>query len=173
MMLRPIVGVVGDWLVIGSSESAINRCLDTAAGRVKTIADNPRFRREGVVPAGPVTSASFADLSSWGQEAGALLMMFGWGASVMPDEPEVRPIKGILTMLTRLGPVLQEINFYRSTSSVSTWANDAWATKQIVTYQPPPAAKPATAPAATDGGGRHRTSCAGRQDWLPTRCRRT
>ena len=147
MFLRLTVGVSGDWMILGSSESAVNKALDVAAGKEKTILDNPRFKAEGVVPTGPVCSASFKDLSNMGQELSTAMSMMGFFAISIPDEPGARPVKAIFSIMAKLAPALAEMDFFRSASSAQTFDGQAWTAKSITTYKPPRPAE--TAPAAT------------------------
>ena len=151
MFLRLTIGVWEDWLIVGSSESAVNMCLDTAAGKVKTVASNARFQKEGVVPTGPVCSASFQDMSRLGQDLSAGMGMLALAALSVPDEPEARPVKALLNSLAKLAPALGKIDFLSSTSTASTFDGQAWTGKTVTTYKPPkPAATtPAAAPVST------------------------
>jgi hypothetical protein len=147
MMIRPTIGVTGDWLVIGTSEPAINKCLDCGAGKIKSISASERFLKEGVRPEGPVTSAKFTDLSNFGQELGGLMMMMGFMGNFIPDEPQARPVKAIFGTLGRLGPVLAEIDFFSSSSSVTTFQDGVYRSKAVLTYKPEPPPPPPPAPA--------------------------
>ncbi|UCG15351.1 MAG: hypothetical protein JSV19_08625 [Phycisphaerales bacterium] len=155
MFLRLTIGVWDDWLIIGSSESAVNKCLDTAAGKVQTVTANARFQKEGVVPTGPVCSASFEDMSRLGQDLSAVMGMMALFSLSVPDEPGARPIKALLNSLAKLAPALGKIDFLSSTSTASTFDGQAWTAKTVTTYKPPkpaaptPADTPATAPVST------------------------
>ena len=48
MVMRPVIGVKDEWLMIGSSSAAINKCLDVAAGKAASIATNERFKKVGL-----------------------------------------------------------------------------------------------------------------------------
>jgi len=158
MFMRPVIGVNGDWLTIGSSAAAVNKCLDVASGKAPSIRENKRFREEGLVPAGPVAGASFKDTSKFGQElAGAIGMvgMFGGMASAgIPDDPDSRQLKqtiqSALGILMKLGPILQKIDFYSSESSLTTYDGPLTVrTESVVTYKEHSADEPRTAKAPT------------------------
>ncbi|HEY3243281.1 MAG TPA: hypothetical protein VGM03_08010 [Phycisphaerae bacterium] len=140
MGLRIHFGFSADWLVVGSSASAINKCLEAGAGKRPTVSSNPRFQKEGIVPNGPVVSASFTDLSHVGEDWGSAAMMSNMITAFIPDQPETRPIRGIIAALGRLGPALLEINFFSSESSATSFDGQAWRTKTVTTYRNPPAA---------------------------------
>jgi len=147
MMMRPVVGVTGEWLVIGSSAGAVNKCLDVASGKAPSIAKNPRFAEEGLIPKGPVSSISFADTTNQGKDLAAavgMIGMFGGMAmSGMPSNtPEEKQTKQILQsamgILMKLGPVLQKIDFTSSQASLTTYDGKSTVlTQAVVTYKSP------------------------------------
>ena len=135
MGMKITVGVDKGWLYISDSAPAINKCLATAAGDAPSIATNERYKREGLVPKGPVNSASFADTSNAGQE---LAMMFGMapmGLMMIPPSPEAKPIRSMLGIMSKLAPVLAEKNFERSRSSICRLEGDRWVSQRIVNYK--------------------------------------
>jgi hypothetical protein len=147
MFLRPVVGVNGEWLTIGSSAVAVNKCLAVASGTAPSIRENKRFSAEGLVPTGPVAGASFKDTSNFGQElAGAVGMaglVGGMAAAMIPDEPDTHQVKQMvqsaLGIVLKLGPILQKIDFYSSESSMTTHDPGATGltvrTESVVTYK--------------------------------------
>lgn len=158
MFARPVVGVSGDWLIVGKSASAVNKCLDVASGKAPSIRENKRFREEGLVPAGPVAGASFKETSKFGQELAAgigMIGMFGgMAAAAIPDEPETHKVKQIvqsaLTIVLKLGPILQKIDFYSSESSMTTYDGPLTVRKEsVVTYKEHSTDEPRTAKAPT------------------------
>ncbi|MFH0982693.1 MAG: hypothetical protein V2A79_14305 [Planctomycetota bacterium] len=134
-----IVGVTDDHLVIGNSAAAINACLATAAGQAPSILESERFRKEGLVPKGPVCSASFSDLSNFGQELGSVFFMMGLVGTMIPEEPETRPIKAMIGILGRLSPAIAQIDFYSSKASMCTFDGRRWTTQDVMNYKPAPA----------------------------------
>jgi hypothetical protein len=140
MVLNPTIGVSGDWLIIGSSTHAVNTCLDRLAGRNQTVLENPRFATEGVVPDGPVYSASFQDLTGLGAELSQAMTLMQIPAMQIPNEPDARPVKAVFAALSKLAPALAKIDFLSSTSSVSTFDGQAWESRTVTTYKAPPAA---------------------------------
>jgi hypothetical protein len=146
MLARPVVGVHGDWLIIGSSAKAIDRCLSVAAGETPSIVENDRFKREALLPKGPVSGISFTDMSRCGEEAGMILhlvaMLATGYAEALPDKPDFKEIKYVLRRLTpviiKLGPVLQRIDFYSSQAHITTLdSRTAMRTERVTTFKPP------------------------------------
>jgi len=144
MFLRPVVGVNGDWLTVGSSAAAVNKCLAVASGAAPSIRENKRFMAEGLVPTGPVAGASFKDTSNFGQElagvAGMIGLVGGMAAATIPDEPDTHKVKQIiqsaLSIIMKLGPILQKIDFFSSESSMTTYDGSLTVrTESVVTYK--------------------------------------
>lgn len=131
------IGLHDNWLIVGTSETAINLCLATAAGEHPSVVQSARFQAEGVLPTGPVQSVSFADLTGRGPGVAQALLSAGMFAGMMPDNPETRPLKGMIRVLTRLQPVFNQIDFLSSSATVTTFDGLAWRTDGVVTYRVP------------------------------------
>jgi hypothetical protein len=149
MFLRPVIGVQGDWLMIGSSAGALNKCLDVAAGKAPSIKENKRFQAEGLIPSGPVLAASFKDTSNYGQELAGVIAMVGMVGGIVtgtiPEkDEEAKKFKQVaqsaLGIVMKLGPILQQIDFYSSESSISTYDGKlTLRTESVITYKDPAA----------------------------------
>lgn len=146
MMMRPVIGVKDEWLMLGSSSAAINKCLDVSAGKAASIVTNERFRTEGLAPKGAVMAASFKDTSKFGQELGKAVgmvgMMSGMATGMIPAEPGADKIKKAVqkaaAMIMKLGPVLQKIDFFSSESSVTTYDGEMTIrVEKVVMYKAP------------------------------------
>ena len=146
MFLRPVIGVTDEWLILGTSASAINRCLDVAAEKAPSIVENPHFKAEGLTPPGPVLSASFKDASRFGQELGGIMTSIGvagtFATASIPEDPDNREFKrvaqSLLGICTKLGPVLQKIDFYSSEAAITTYDGETtMRTERVVTFKPP------------------------------------
>ncbi|MEE9293529.1 MAG: hypothetical protein V3W34_00990 [Phycisphaerae bacterium] len=134
--LKPVIGVHGEWLVLGTTPKGVKRCLDTAKGKTPSIRANKRFQKEGLMGEGQVSGASFSDMSHLGQGLGMALGMCGMAGSFLPDQEETRPIKTVFSLLARLAPVVAEINFYSSKASMSHFTGDGWVSRTKMTYKP-------------------------------------
>ena len=163
MFVRPVVGVKDDWLFLGTSVAAINKCLDVAAGKAPSIVQNKRFQEEGLPAKGPVLSVSFKDLTNIGQEmagvVGIIGMMGGLMTAQIPDVPDDQPgahetkrvkrvVQKIMGIIMKLGPVLQKIDFFSSSASVCTVDGNIIRTEYVTTYKPPPPKEEKAVPAA-------------------------
>jgi hypothetical protein len=149
MFLRPIVGVHEDWLIIGTSAPAINKCLAVHGGEAPSIAKSQKFAEEGLTPKGPVLSVKFEDLSGLGHEMAAVVGMVGtFGQMALMQIPEKNAeakkfkqfAQSLLRIATKLGPVLQKIDFYSSSAAVATQEGDsAVRFTSVTTYRLQPA----------------------------------
>lgn len=146
MFVKPVVGVQDEWLIIGTSSSAVNKCLRVASGDEPSILKNKRFVEEGLVPTGPVLSASFADTSKFGQELGAamgMVSLLGGGviASIPEHDPDTKKLKNVLKktmgIVLKLAPILQKIDFYSSESSITMRSGAVVRNEKVVTYKKP------------------------------------
>lgn len=147
--VRPVVGVHEDWLILGNSAGAINKCLAVRSGEAPSIVGNTKFVEEGVTPKGPVTAASFKDTSKMGQEMAAMAAMVGsFGAMFVAQIPEKNDdakkfkqfAQSCLRIAGKLGPVLQKMDFYSSSSSMSVYDGELVVrSTKVTTYKPQPA----------------------------------
>ncbi|MCH8148530.1 MAG: hypothetical protein IH987_11135 [Planctomycetes bacterium] len=146
MFLRPVIGVHDEWLMVGTSAKAVDKCLKVAAGKAPSIKKNHRFMEEGLLPKGAVLSASFTDTSKFGQELGSMMGMaslLGGGlvAMIPDDNADAKKLKNAaqktLSILMKLAPILQTIDYYSSESSVTTRSGNAILCERVVTYKKP------------------------------------
>ncbi len=145
MFMKPVIGVHGDWMMIGTSSTALQKCMDVSAGKAPSVLKNARYGEEGLIPKGPVRSASFEDTSKSGQELASALGMLGmFGPMFVGGMPEKtaeerqqkQVIESALRILVKLAPVLQKIDFYSSASSVGTYDGKlTLRTDSVTTYK--------------------------------------
>jgi len=152
----PVIGCADGYLIVGSSEKAVTRCLETGRGKHPNIKENERWRKEALVPkSGAVDSISFTDESNMAAELqeviGAMSMSMGMVAMFAQDTPpEVRSVLSALPpLLGKLIPVAAELDFYQSSASYSSFNGSQWHTWEVQNYKAP---KPKTvAPKAPSG----------------------
>ena len=136
MLIKPVYGVADGWLIVGSSESTISKCLATAAGKHPSFRKNARFQAEGILPEGPVHYFSFEDTSNRGKDCSTICGAFGMAGNFIPNEPETKLLRAILRLLTRLGPVAAELDFFKSSSHISVYEDMAWIETTVTNYKP-------------------------------------
>ncbi|MHC5110613.1 MAG: hypothetical protein ACYTHJ_12145 [Planctomycetota bacterium] len=152
MGMRPVIGVHDGWLTIASSSNSINKCLDVASGAAPSIATNPRFKEEGLIPKGAVHTVSFTDTTMFGEELAAMVgmvgMMGGMATAQIPDPEAKEVIQSALSMLMKMGPVLQKLDFFSSDSVMVTQEENVMRTERLVTYKDPESLKASTSASA-------------------------
>ena len=146
MFIRPVIGVHDEWLMVGTSAKAVDKCLKVASGKAPSIRKNQRFMDEGLVPEGAVLSASFKDTSKFGQELGSMMGMAGllggglvaWIPDQHDDSRKLKDAaKKMLSIVMKLAPIVQKIDYYSSESSVMTRRGNAILIESVVTYKKP------------------------------------
>jgi hypothetical protein len=142
MMPQPAVcGVADGYLIIGSTADAVALCLATAAGEHPNIRENKRLMAEAIMPDGPFRSISFTDERNMGNEIaqmiGVLSMSGGMIAMAVPDPQAQQAITKILGMVSKLGPVAQKLDFYKSTAAYETFDGKAWHKRSVTNYMSP------------------------------------
>jgi len=147
-------GVADGYLIIGTTESDIVKCLATARGEHPGIRKNARVMSELIAPEGPFTSVSLTDYRNIGQELSGVIgifsMMFGGLAMAAPDPDARAAIAKGATIVGKLSPVVAKIDFYKSVASVSTFDGKAWRVKMATHYQSPEERKPKPKAVATE-----------------------
>jgi hypothetical protein len=140
-MLAPVVGVADGHVIIGSSEEVVALCLATGAGEHPNVTKNELIMSEALVPPGPFTGVAFDNKRAFGAElAGALagIQMAAGMAAMAPLPPEAHGAltKG-LTILGKLTPAVEKINFYKSAASYTTFDGQTWYTRKATHYVAP------------------------------------
>ena len=139
---KPAVwGVAEGHLIIGTSADAVALSLATAKGEHPNIRNNPAIMAEAILPEGPFASISLKDLRGTSQElAGAIGMvgmMSGMAGAAIP-EPEVRQvISTVASILGNLTPVVELIDFYKSSAACTTFDGKKWTSRTVTHYLSP------------------------------------
>lgn len=148
--IQPVVGVHDQWLTIASSSSAVSRCLKVECGKAPSIRTCNRFQSEGLTPKGPVRAAFYADVSNSAQETAQALGMAGMFGAMLGkhgisaggqccdkgQEKAVEIVQKLMLIASKLGPVLQKIDFYNSEAGVTTCDGVNFRSERIITYKP-------------------------------------
>jgi hypothetical protein len=142
MSPQPLVcGVKDGFLVVGVGEEAVARCFATAAGEHPDIRENERIMSEFLKPNGPVYSISFRDQRDLGKEMAALLqglaMGMGMAGMAIPDPKAQQTLGRVTQIIGKLGPVVGKIDFFKSTSSYTTFDGRVWRTRSVTHYKSP------------------------------------
>ncbi len=134
-------GVLDGWLIFGSSPDAVRLCRATAAGEHPNARSNEALLAQAIVPEGPVHSIRLTDhTGTTGEIAGALrgiAMAGGMAAGAIPDEEAKQILLDLSGILGRLAPVVEEIDFFRSSAAATTFDGKVWRTRSVTHYLPP------------------------------------
>jgi len=147
---KPVLGVKEGWLFIGSSPGVIVTALEVAAEEADNFSKNERFLKEGIPPEGRVTSLSFTDKTKFGEQLGQMLQVVSVGAQFAGagKDPVAR---SLLTMLSKVGRVVKEVNFLQSSASRTTFDGKTEVVKKITTYREPPVITKPKPPTEAEG----------------------
>jgi len=140
-MPQPLVwGTADNHLIFGTSADAVALCLATAAGEHPDVTRNAQVMDEALLPEGPFQAVSYTDQRGLGQQLAQIIGMTSLVSMpiMMAVPPEAQPIASkILGMITKLSPVAQKIDFFKSTASYTTFDGKVGYTRQITNYFSP------------------------------------
>ncbi len=141
----PVWGCADGYLIVGSSAKAVDLCLKTAEGKHPNITKNRRWAEEAMRPkSGDVDAISFTDEANFAGELQQAIggMSMGLGMAGMMGmqnaPPQIRSIfQTIPGILAKLGPVAGKLDFYQSSSEMTTFDGQRWLTKKVQNYKDP------------------------------------
>jgi hypothetical protein len=142
MSPTPVVwGVAEEHLIFASSPEAVLTCLDTAGGDHPGIRENSRVMSEIIAPKGPFTTVALKDQRALGDNLAKLVGVVTMGvnmAGMQAKSPQAREVISRVTgMLTKLSPVVKEIDFIKSTAALKTFDGKGWTTHQVTHFEAP------------------------------------
>ncbi len=136
-----VCGVREGYLVFGTSEDAVALCFATSAGNHPNVTKNEQLMAEIVRPDGPFELMAFNDQRHLGEEIEAFIqgLSFGAGMAVnfIPNPKAKMTIGRVLGMVAKLGPVARKIDFYKSTSTLTTIEGNRWRTRSVTHFKSP------------------------------------
>lgn len=138
---KTMCGVHDGWLVFGSSPEAVLLTRATAAGEHPNVLENEALMSAALVPDGPVTIMTFADHGNDAAAAAAAIYSMTMGGSMitaMIPEPEARQaVMRIFSIIAGLAPIVEAVDFYDSSSSISSFDGKTWRTRAVTHYVSP------------------------------------
>ncbi|MBC8451247.1 MAG: hypothetical protein H8D72_00910 [Planctomycetes bacterium] len=136
-----LCGVQDGWMIFGSSADAVALTNATAAGESPNALTNTQLMADSVRPKGAIDAASFTNYEGKAESIADMingLTMAGGMITAMIEDPQGQAVAGeMLSMLGKLAPVIREIDFYRSSSSVSSFDGKAWHVRSVMNYAGP------------------------------------
>lgn len=136
-----LCGVKDGWMIFGSSPDAVVLTEEVAAGTAPNVSTNAALMADAMTAEGPVSMANFSDYSGIAPGIADGLMgltMMGSMVTGMIEDPQGQKVaKTALRMLGELAPVIREIDFFRSGSSVANFDGSAWYIHSVTNYAGP------------------------------------
>ncbi len=144
-MSPPVWGCAEGYLILGSSAKAVETCLKTAAGEHPNITKNKRWADEALHPkSGKVDAISFTDEANFAADLqkgiGAASMGMGMAGmmGMQNAPPQIRSFfQTVPGLLAKLGPVAGKLDFYQSSSEMTTFDGHRWLIKRVQNYKDP------------------------------------
>lgn len=150
IMKEPTIGVRDGYLMLGASPKVIQKALDTAAGKNADFSKNERYKKEGIsVTGNNVVAFSFADQTQMAEQMSQAFKMAPFIASMMGGGKQPPQVKAMLSILNKVGNVVEKLDFFLSESSVSTFDGKVEITKTVTNYREPPS-KATSQPSKSD-----------------------
>jgi len=124
--LEPVIGFRDGWMIIGTHPEAVEKVLQTRAGRAADVTTAESFRRFGLEIAGPVRSLHVTDVAASVRNVAQVLRQVGAMGPMLPvmagpnvDAEQLKPIQELLALLPALAKVVEKLDFYQARLSVT------------------------------------------------------
>jgi len=122
--VTPLIGFRDGWMIVGSSPQAVEKVLDTRAGKGRTIADTKAFQQFDLAIEGPVHTVSYTNLAAstrqaaqFLEQAGVIVPMIVAMAGGQTDS--LKPMQEILALLPSVGKIVARFDFFEARMSVT------------------------------------------------------
>lgn len=122
----PIFGFKDGWMIIGSSPAAVQKVLDTRAGKTPNFESSKSFKQFKLDVSGPVDSIKYTNIAEQVRGASKMLGQAGMfapmlaGAAGPNADPEAMAlIKDVMALLPSLAQVVGKFDFYEAKMVVS------------------------------------------------------
>lgn len=136
-----LCGVKDGWMVFSSSGDALALTDEVAAGNAPNVLTNEAVMADAMTVDGAVSMANFTDYSGMASGIADGIMgvtMMGGMVTAMIEDPQGQKVaQTALRMLGDLAPVIREIDFFRSGSSVANFDGTAWNIHAVTNYEGP------------------------------------
>lgn len=136
-----LCGVQDGWLTFSGSGDAIAEVLLVSSGGAESALTNEALGRDALFVEGPVLMANFSDYSqiapSIADGIEGMAMMGSMVTAMIEDRQIQKVVTDVVQMVGRLVPVIEEIDFFRSGSSVTSFDGRAFYTHSITNYVAP------------------------------------
>ncbi|MHC4944484.1 MAG: hypothetical protein ACYTG7_15820 [Planctomycetota bacterium] len=135
--MQPVFGLMGNHLVLASSEGALKKYAAFLEDGGPNILENKSFRDLELGVPTVIQSISFEDVGASYKELGQFLAMSGMFTMMIPPEPETRVLKKVLGLLPRLSPVIQALDYqgYKASFEVVDYEHGVSKSRKVMTYR--------------------------------------
>ncbi len=107
--LRPVIGIPGDYLVVGSSVDAVQRIGAAFGGEAPNFTEHPSYKGM-LVPDRPLSEVFFYDVENSLELLANLVSGAGFVASILPENRDTRPVLKVGAILTKLAAFIREVD---------------------------------------------------------------
>lgn len=147
--VRPVIGFHDGWMILGSNAQAVERVLDTRAGKGETIADTEAFKQFNLEVEGPVRSIGYRNLAGSTRGIADFLNRVGFMAPAIlgmagaqADPEKLKPVQEVLALLPSVAKILRKFDFLEAKLSVTKAGDEPGTfTRRSVTVVRPPEEK--------------------------------
>lgn len=149
--VRPVIGFREGWMIFATSPQAVQKVLDTRAGKGDTVTDTDAFKRFKVEVEGPVAAIGYQNLAQQTRAAAQMLtqagaiapMIIGMAGQEAPPEA-VELLQEVVALLPDVGRIVRKFDFLEAKLSF-TQAGEAGAYRRhsVTVVRPPVAEAPA------------------------------
>ncbi len=136
----PTFGIKDGYLMMASSPRTIALALKTAAGENDNFSKNERYAKEGLPLKSGVTSYSFADMTTLGDDLSQVLAIFPMMMAFNPAMGKNPAAKTLIGVTNKLSRVVRKLDFFQSTCSTSQMNGNTLTTTTVMNYREPPKA---------------------------------
>ncbi len=117
--LEPVVGFREGWMIVASSQAAVEKVLAVKAGQAESIASDSSFEKLGLDVKGAVYCVSYRDIGASVQHAaetidkiGAMAPMFLGMAAANAKPEELKPVQEAIGLLPSVAKVVRKFDFF-------------------------------------------------------------
>jgi hypothetical protein len=126
--VQPVIGFKDGWMIIGSSQQAVEKLLAVRAGKVDSFGKTPAFavfEKIGLAPNAPAFSVSYRDIGTQVRQAadminqvGATLPMFLSMVAVNAKPEELKSAQEAISLLPSISKVVRKFDFFGHSLSI-------------------------------------------------------
>jgi hypothetical protein len=126
--VQPVIGFKGGWMIIGTSQQAVEKVLAVRDGKAASFASTPafaEFEKIGLAPNDPASAISYQDIGAQVRQAadvlnqvGATLPMFLSMAAANAKPEELKPVQEAISLLPSIAKVVRKFDFFGHSFSI-------------------------------------------------------